>query len=278
MDVYGSAFSVEQKDDRSPLTLADRRSHEIISADLAGFSAGAGGPLPLLSEEGKSIPYAERAAWRTFWLVDPLDGTKEFIKRNGEFTVNIAVIREQRPVLGVIYAPVRETFYFAADGLGSFRCTKAVIADGMAGSRSIAPDGFEGILGRSDRLAASGRESAPDRITVLGSRSHGSDEMDRVLDELRKRFRSVELVSAGSSLKFCMVAEGSADLYLRHGPTMEWDIAAGQVIVEQAGGTVTSLATGRAMEYNKENLVNPGFAVKGGRVADRTDLVPGLDA
>jgi 3'(2'), 5'-bisphosphate nucleotidase len=264
--VYHSAFDVELKDDRSPLTLADKRAHEIIAGDLAAGPMKNSSSLPLLSEEGKHIPYEMRGQWNDYWLIDPLDGTKEFIKRNGEFTVNIALISGKRPVLGVIYAPERGTLYFAARKIGSYRLDDVTIvhdldAKGGFDERGAGEDALRAIIGKSRKLKSNIIRSEPSTITVVGSRSHGGEEMDDFLNRLKNRFKRVNMASAGSSLKLCMVAEGSADLYIRHGPTMEWDIAAGQIIVEEAGGAVVNLTSALPLEYNKENLLNPAFLV-----------------
>ncbi|NJD56909.1 MAG: 3'(2'),5'-bisphosphate nucleotidase CysQ [Nitrospirae bacterium] len=244
LDVYDSDFAVEHKDDKSPLTLADRRSHEVI---VTGLSELGGMDIPVLSEEGKNIPFEERRAWEFFWLVDPLDGTKEFIKRNGEFTVNIALIHRGRTVLGVIYIPVKGLFYFGAQGLGSFRLP-ASSTDDLASADTIA--------GMAARLPD---PVAPAPFTVAGSRSHMSPETEAYIATLRERHGDIAFVSAGSSLKFCLVAEGRAQVYPRFAPTMEWDTAAGQAIVECAGGTVLRTDAPVPLEYNKENLLNPWF-------------------
>jgi len=272
LDVYDSDFGVEHKDDNSPLTLADRRSHEIIVHYLAGDARFKTQdeedrfPPPVLSEEGRDIPYEERRLWRTFWLVDPLDGTKEFIKRNGEFTVNIALIHENSPVLGVIYVPVKDTFYFAAENLGAYKMEKSDrLKDGIS---------LQDILDISRKLPLtvddrynSGQQypmnnneyTTNNTITVIASRSHPSPETASYLEGLRKQYGAVRLISAGSSLKFCLVAEGAADIYPRFGPTMEWDTAAGQCIVEQSGGTVLVADTHSPLQYNKKDLRNPFF-------------------
>jgi 3'(2'), 5'-bisphosphate nucleotidase len=242
LKVYESEFSIERKDDRSPLTLADKNAHNVISGLLkdAGF--------PVLSEEGKSIDYEERRNWDYFWMVDPLDGTKEFVKRNGEFTVNIALIHKQRPVLGVIYVPVTKTLYFAAEGIGSY---KFEITDMMA-------DSIEGIISQSVRLPVrhSGR-----KFTVVASRSHLSEETEMFIDGLRTTHKDLEFISSGSSIKLCLVAEGVADIYPRFAPTMEWDTAAGQAICEVAGKKVTDYTTNLTLLYNKEDLLNNWFVV-----------------
>jgi len=244
--VYSSDFSVEHKPDASPLTLADKRSHEIISRRLSEHAAGR--LLPLLSEEGRNIPYAERKAWEHFWLVDPLDGTKEFVKRNGEFTVNIALIRRTEPVLGVIYVPVRDMLYFAAEGLGAYRLDSASTC-----SKDAAP-----LLKRGTRLPAAHAPSRP--FTVVASRSHLSKETEDYLRELKERHGDMAVISAGSSLKFCLIAEDLADVYPRFAPTMEWDTGAGQAIVEEADGVMVDAGQRtRRMGYNKQELTNGWF-------------------
>ena len=251
IEVYSSGFSVEQKEDRSPLTLADRRSHRIIFRHLL---ASENEPLPLLSEEGRDIPHRERKAWEYYWLIDPLDGTKEFIKRNGEFTVNIALMNRDRPVMGVILLPVKDILYYAAEGSGAFKLADTSwIKNGLSG---------EELEKKSQRLPIK-TETKARTFTAIASRSHLSDETSAYLNGLKKEHGKIEIVSAGSSLKFCLVAEGAADIYPRFAPTMEWDTAAGQAIVEQSGGTVLQHETGEALRYNKKNLLNPWFIVKG---------------
>lgn len=250
LEVYGSDFAVEHKDDRSPLTLADRRSHEVIVAGLSGLE---GMHIPILSEEGKSMPFEERRGWEIFWLVDPLDGTKEFIKRNGEFTVNIALIRENRPILGVIYVPVKGLFYFGAQGLGSFRLPVLSFDDRAS---------VDAVIGMATGLPDA---DAAFRYTVAGSRSHMSPDTEAYISTLREQHGDIDFISAGSSLKFCLVAEGRAQVYPRFGPTMEWDTAAGQAIVEQAGGEILRADTGEPLSYNKEALLNPFFIARGGK-------------
>jgi 3'(2'), 5'-bisphosphate nucleotidase len=253
LEVYGSDFAIEHKGDNSPLTLADRRSHEVIAGGLASLQAG---KLPVLSEEGKNIPYRERKGWELFWLVDPLDGTKEFIRRNGEFTVNIALIQKGRPVLGVIYLPTKNLEYFGAEGMGSYMLDR--------GNAPVA-DSLDAILNAAVRLPLAPHPSplAP-RITVIGSRSHMSAETEHFISRLRSQDSEIKFISAGSSLKFCLIAEGNADVYPRFAPTMEWDTAAGQAIVEQSGGSVLRADTLVPLSYNKENLLNPWFVA--GRV------------
>ena len=237
--------AVEYKRDNSPLTQADLISHQIIVDGLAELSP----EWPVLSEESREIPFSQREKWGYFWLVDPLDGTKEFLKRNGEFTVNIALIDNGAPILGVVYAPAIDKLYFGARGSGSFK--------------------EEG--GDSSPICTAIADAAT--IRVVMSRSHGSGE------ESLERFTGgapCEFVSMGSSLKFCLVAEGAADVYPRTGPTMEWDTAAAQCVVEQAGGTVKDL-DGNAMVYNKPVLLNPGFVASSNKlpaVAEHKSPVP----
>lgn len=274
LDVYNSDFAVELKDDRSPLTLADKRSHEIISNHLNGISPDLINRLfqpkdhmiPILSEEGRGIPFEERKNWEYFWLVDPLDGTKEFVKRNGEFTVNIALIHINRPVLSVIYIPVKDTLYFCAEGLGSYKLEFKKQPD-LTLPEEYSPDNFDNIISASEKLNA-GKDAGSSsgnmqHITVIGSRSHMSKETGDYINDLKKKYSEIDIISAGSSLKFCLIAEGTADIYPRFGPTMEWDTAAGQAIIEQAGGKVLKISSDEPLRYNKENLLNPFFVVKG---------------
>ena len=203
---------------------------------------------PILSEEGRDIAYEERSLWDYFWMVDPLDGTKEFIKRNGEFTVNIALIHEQKSILGVIYVPVKDELYFGAEGLGSFKIdefskkTDQPINTWMTEQNQL-PRAF-------DRP-----------YTIVGSRSHMSPETEEFIDEVKSKQGEVDIISVGSSLKLCMVAEGKADAYPRFAPTMEWDTAAGQAIVESMGRTVIDWSTKETMKYNRGNLLNNWFLV-----------------
>ncbi|MBM4195541.1 MAG: 3'(2'),5'-bisphosphate nucleotidase CysQ [Gammaproteobacteria bacterium] len=230
--VYGSDFAIETKDDRSPLTAADRAAHDVIQRELEALTPG----VPVWSEESAGIPPGERAGWTRFWLVDPLDGTKEFIKRNGEFTVNIALVEGTQPVLGVVHVPVQGRDYFGARGHGSWRQDR----DGSA-------------------LPIRVRRPAAAVPRVVGSRSHGGDSLTAFLAALGAH----ELVSMGSSLKFCLVATGEADLYPRLGPTSAWDTAAAQAVVEAAGGAVTDL-DGKPLRYNQGSAVlNPHFLVYG---------------
>lgn len=232
MEVYGRDFDVEIKNDNSPLTEADKKAHEVIENGLNSLEV----LLPILSEEGKAIPYEERREWEYFWMVDPLDGTKEFIKKNDEFTINIALIYNGVPVIGVVYAPALDEMYWAKQGEGAFK-------DGQ-------------------RLPLSINEDPSKVLRVVASKSHLSPETQDYIDGLTKTTDTIECVSKGSSLKLCMVAEGSADIYPRLAPTMEWDTAAADAIVREAGKMTYQYDTHQRMEYNKENLLNPWFVVK----------------
>ncbi|MFW6053030.1 MAG: 3'(2'),5'-bisphosphate nucleotidase CysQ [Desulfosalsimonas sp.] len=246
LEVYEQDFDVEEKSDHTPLTLADRRAHEIISSYLAYTR------IPVLSEEGRDIAYEERRAWQKLWIVDPLDGTKEFVKKNGEFTINIALIEDGLPVLGVVFVPVKDRLYFAAEGEGAFLSEGAKIAGLENASRK------EFVLASVQLPVANQQGRA---YTIIGSRSHLTPEVEAFVEEKRRETGEVDFISAGSSLKFCLVAEGRADVYPRLGPTMEWDTAAGQAIVEQAGGAVHVYESRQSLRYNKKNLVNPWFIV-----------------
>jgi 3'(2'), 5'-bisphosphate nucleotidase len=254
LDIYASDFNVSYKDDHSPLTLADRRSNDIITSCL---SAPPFNRFPILSEEGRDIPFKERENWEYFWLVDPLDGTKEFVRRNGEFTVNIALIKRNRPVAGVIYIPVKDIFYFAAEGSGAYR-----LADSEIVNHELT---LEDLLNESDRLPLPYTQSPEagnkSPVKIIASRSHLSPETEDFICKTKDRHGEVEIISSGSSLKFCLIAEGAADIYPRFGPTMEWDTAAGQCIVEEAGGKVLHSESMEPLKYNKEDLLNPWFLV-----------------
>ncbi len=248
--VYNVSPEIELKEDRSPLTIADRKSHQRISTMLE--STG----LPVLSEEGKSISYEERRNWKKYWLVDPLDGTKEFIRHNGEFTVNIALIENNRPVIGVIYIPVTGTLYFGATWLPSmvkFNAWKFLNESGSA-------DAFKDqLLITSVKLPS---VTEPRKYTLVASRSHMSPETADFISGIRREHGDLDFVSKGSSIKICLVADGTADCYPRLAPTMEWDTAAGQAIAENAGCSFLNFHTGQPVSYNKENLLNPHFIVQ----------------
>ena len=246
MKVYDTSFSVEYKEDNSPLTLADKLSHEIICTTLRKHS-----PFPVLSEEMAEAGYEERKKWDTFWLVDPLDGTKEFVKRNGEFTVNIALVKHTMPVMGLIYLPVHKTLYYALKNRGAYRILNM--------NTITLPEKEEDVFKISEKLPV--KTAVHKTFTIIASRSHTSPETDAFIAKEAEEHGEVDITSVGSSIKFCRVAEGTADAYPRFAPTMEWDTAAGQIIAEEAGKKVT-LADGRTpLSYNKEILVNPHFIV-----------------
>lgn len=243
--IYATAFGVTTKDDDSPLTAADLAAHHVIVAGLQRLTP----EIPVLSEESAGVPFAERSKWRRYWLVDPLDGTKEFVQRNGQFTVNIALIENHDPVLGVVRAPVTGLCYSAVRGYGAFR------EEPGQPSQPIAVQPLQ--------------SNAP--VRVVGSRSHGGPGLQAFI----ARLGAHELVMIGSSLKFCQVAEGAADVYPRLGPTSEWDTAAAQAIVEAAGGRVVSAETGEPLRYNtRESLLNPHFIVYGDVSRDWLSCVP----
>jgi 3'(2'), 5'-bisphosphate nucleotidase len=207
--------------------------------------------IPLLSEEGKHIPYRIRKRWKTYFCVDPLDGTKEFISKNGEFTVNIALIKEQRSALGVIYIPCQDILYFGGADSGSYKI------DGFS-KLGMNPDTFSSIRDHFVKIPCAHSDRP---VTVVGSRSHMNDDTKRYIEELSLKYGNIEIVSAGSSLKFCLIAEGHADVYPRFAPTMEWDTAAGQAIVEGVGGITINYKNYKRLIYNKKNLMNPWFIV-----------------
>lgn len=243
MEIYENEdFEVDFKGDESPLTKADLASHEIIMAYLNDTG------IPVLSEEGKDIPYGERKNWSKLWIVDPIDGTKEFIKRNGEFTVNIALVENQVPVLGVIYVPVKKELYYAAQDLGSFKAVDVCIG------RT-----YGWINDNSQKLPL---QTEREYYTVVASKSHLSLETEEYIATLEKEHGKVKTISKGSSLKLCMVAEGQADCYPRYAPTMEWDTAAGQAICIYAGKKVYDNTTKEEMLYNQKQLLNNWFVVK----------------
>lgn len=242
LKVYNSDFEVENKEDKSPLTEADKQSHLTLMKELDKTA------LPILSEEGRGIPYLERKDWNYFWMVDPLDGTKEFVKRNGEFTVNVALIHQQKAILGVIYVPVKDSIYFGAEGLGAFKVENF--------SKKVNKALNDWTI-KSNQLPKQVKRP----FTMVGSRSHMSDETLKYMESCKKEKGEVEIISIGSSLKLCMVAEGKADAYPRFAPTMEWDTAAGQAIVESMGGKVIEWETKTNMKYNREDLLNKWFLV-----------------
>ncbi len=232
LKVYDTDFSVYEKSDQSPLTEADLAAHRVIANSLMELTP----EIPILSEESAKIPYSLRSTWTRYWLIDPLDGTKEFVKRNGEFTVNIALIDNMRPILGVIYVPVSKVSYYGSTDGGAFKQ--------LPGKKP-------------EPIKARAMHGTP--IKVAGSRSHAGESLKRYLENLGE----YDIISMGSSLKSCLVAEGKADIYPRLGPTSEWDTAAAQAVVEAAGGKITDTNM-QPLRYNsKDSLLNPNFFVFG---------------
>lgn len=229
MRIYAGEFTVDMKEDKSPVTDADLAAHRVINTDLQRITPG----MPVLSEESAGIPFSERGRWESYWLVDPLDGTKEFINKNGDFTVNIALIQRGVPLLGVVYVPVTGMSYYGCAGVGAFKRDK----DGQASPIKV-------------RKLIEGKP-----VKVVASRSHRGPLLDGYLEKLGPH----ETVSRGSSLKFCLVADGTADVYPRLGPTSEWDTGAGHAVVLAAGGQVIGM-DGKPLPYNsKDSLLNPHF-------------------
>ncbi len=248
LEVYESEdFDVELKDDRSPLTRADKEAHNTIMAELKQTN------IPVLSEEGQKIPYQERKEWYLLWIVDPLDGTKEFIKRNGEFTVNIALIEKKTPVAGVVFVPVTGELFFAHAQIGSFK---------IEGYFEKEPS----CINKIDELISFARklpfQKSKEALYVVASRSHYTKETEIFINNLKRKNELVELVSRGSSLKLCLIAEENAQVYPRMAPTMEWDTAAGHAIIKMSGGTLVVSDSGEEMDYNREDLLNPWFVAK----------------
>lgn len=231
LGIYNSDFAIRHKDDNTPLTAADIASHNIICKGLASLTPD----IPILSEESATIAWATRKTWDTYWLVDPLDGTREFINRNGEFTVNIALIHAHHSVLGVVHVPVGDSCYFASSNGGAYKSVNG---------------------SRPSRIHT--RPTSSKKFIVAGSRSHESDQQRQFFKSLGP---ATEIVNIGSSLKFCLIAEGELDIYPRFGPTSEWDTAAAQCIVEQAGGVVTDMQLNRLKYNTKQSLLNPDFVV-----------------
>jgi 3'(2'), 5'-bisphosphate nucleotidase len=242
MEIYDTNdFEVDFKSDNSPLTKADLASHNIIESFL--LKTG----VPILSEEGKHLPYEERKSWQKLWIVDPIDGTKEFINKNGEFTVNIALIENQKPILGVIYVPALNDLYYSTLEDGAFKVSNIETFSSL-----------ESIKTQAIQLPVKSKERP---FTVVASRSHLSEETKLYIHALEKEYGKVDCISKGSSLKLCMVAEGTADCYPRFAPTMEWDTAAGQAICNHAGFSVLDWKTKKEMKYNREELLNNWFLV-----------------
>ena len=242
LNIYEQDFAVQYKDDHSPLTEADLFAHQKIVETL-------GDEFPILSEESSEIPFSERKNWKEFWLIDPLDGTKEFVKKNGEFTVNIAFIKHGNPLLGVVYVPVTKKLFWGIENQGSFQITVEhpltfSVNDLLAKAQSI------------------NNNQLPDTFTIVASRSHCSIETETFINDCKEKHGNTHLVSAGSSLKLCMVAERKAQVYPRLAPTMEWDTAAAHAVAKYAGCKVYDFHTHQELQYNKENLLNPWFVVE----------------
>ncbi|MBA7589910.1 3'(2'),5'-bisphosphate nucleotidase CysQ [subsurface metagenome] len=238
MEIYQQDFNIKFKKDYSPLTKADLKSNEIITNRLKNLYPN----IPILSEENESVSYNIRKNWEYFWLIDPLDGTKEFIKKNGEFTVNIALIHKDTPVLGVIYAPALNLLYYAQKDKGAFKQEKNK---------------------NPQRLPIFIHSNNNDILKIIVSKSHYNQETKEFVNNLKNQYKKdIEFIHIGSSLKFCLIAEGKADIYPRLAPTMEWDTAAGQIIVKEARGKVFKFNTQESLKYNKQNLLNPWFVTQ----------------
>ena len=245
MTVYAQEdLGVEYKDDQSPLTLADKKCNDVINSYLEKTE------FPIISEENKLLSFEERKSWDTCWIVDPLDGTKEFVKRNGEFTVNIALVQKGKPLLGVIYVPDTKELYVAD-------VQKSIVSKFKLDDHVVDVENLD-----FDANKIKPNKEVTASVNVVGSRSHMNEATSEFVDSLSGSYKEVNIVSKGSSLKFCLVAEGKADVYPRFAPTMEWDTAAGQAICEAAGLEVISKETDEPLLYNKENLLNPWFIVK----------------
>ena len=245
LDVYGDEFGVDYKGDGSPLTIADRRAHDLIEKELGEMDL----QIPVLSEESSSEAFENRSGWDRFWLVDPLDGTKEFVKRNGEFTVNIALIEGSQPVMGVVHTPVMNVSHFGTRGVGAYK---------SSGSNPAEPINV--------------RDLQQNQVTMVASRSHSGVEVEQFRRNVEQGLGEVDITSMGSSLKICLVAEGSADIYPRLGPTSEWDTAAAHAVLAAAGGKLVDTG-GEALRYNKPDILNPWFLACGGANVDWTEFL-----
>ena len=246
LEVYNSEdYEVQFKEDESPLTLADRKADNLISKMLSVTG------IPYFSEEGIKTPFKERSGWERYWLIDPLDGTKEFIKRNGEFTVNIALIEKQTPVMGVVFVTVHKQLYFAEKQTGSYKIENVPEKEIFSS--------FDKLLARAKKIDSN---RVIENFRIVGSRSHLSPETSDYFRKLQQQYGEAEVVTKGSSLKICLVAEGKADIYPRLGPTMEWDTAAGHAIALYADCSVKQFDSGELLVYNKPDLLNPWFIVR----------------
>jgi 3'(2'), 5'-bisphosphate nucleotidase len=256
MEVYDSDFEVRYKSDRSPITEADWRSHRILVSHL-------GGEIPILSEEGSAIDFEKRKAWNLFWLIDPLDGTKEFVKRNGEFTVNVALMKQNDPVVGIVYLPAKTTLFFGGRGFGAYRIRGASLAKIRKSPLSTI---LESALGAATPLPLRRSAHKGKSVRIVQSVSHVTSEETDFIGRLKSEVPDIETAHAGSSLKFCLLAEGSADLYPRFGPTMEWDTAAGHCVAASAGAEILGLTELSPLCYNKPVLRNDAFMAIGPRI------------
>ncbi len=234
LNIYNGNVDVAYKDDKSPLTKADITSHKIITNSIKKITPN----IPILSEE-EFIDWSIRKKWKKYWLIDPLDGTKEFIKKNGEFTINIALIENNRPVLGVIYTPASNELFFSKKNLGSYK----ILANKKLNK-----------LDNAKKITINNKKT--NKVKIVGSRSHSNPILEKWVS---KNFNNFEILQKGSSLKFCLIAEGFADIYPRFGPTSEWDIAAGHIILEEAGGKLKSIDNKEILYNEKENILNPNF-------------------
>ncbi len=250
LEIYNTNFSVNYKSDETPVTAADKAASDSIARELAKTQ------IPLICEEIAVPDYEIRKNWQRLWMVDPLDGTKEFVKRNGEFTVNIALIEQQHPIIGVVFSPVSKQLYFAADGVGSFKVDQHQVIE-LINSQQL--NNLSVILQKGTKLS---RKTLPDTYTIIASRSHLSPELYQHINALEKKHQKVNLLNVGSSIKMCWIAEGLAHEYPRYGITMEWDTAAGHCMVTNAGGSITELNTNEDLVYNKSSLKNPNFIAR----------------
>ena len=257
MKIYNRPFEIERKEDDSPVTAADKNAHKAI----IGILKAAFPHIPVLIEEGKNIPFEVRKRWDLFWLVDPLDGTKDFIKKNGEFTVNIALMEKNRPVLGVVYIPCSDTVYLGIDKKGAFKIADA--GSYVNGNGRIKKKISDLIRSESEILPLK-RKNRQEYLVIVKSRSHSGEETESCINRLLRHFKNSKIIASGSATKLCILAEGSADVYPRLGPTMEWDTAAGHAILRCAGGDLLRTDTWTPLLYNKEDLKNPSFIAVGG--------------
>lgn len=257
MEIYTAGFEVVLKADFSPVTLADKEADQIIREALEDTN------IPVLSEEGDMIPFEERKKFPYLWIVDPLDGTKEFVARNGDFTVNIALVKDGKPILGVVTAPVKDELFYGIPGEGAWKWSGFMSAD---------MDGFSFAPSNGERLVALPAAPAGEIKSFVGTKSHKTEPLHEMFEYLNQYYPNCNIWDIGSSLKFCMVAEGKADAYPRYNSINEWDTAAGQAVIEGSGGKVLELATGKPVRYNKPNLRQPRFIA----VSAHFELPPGF--